>query len=65
MIMLLLKAGIAWIFYFAGDLVSKIMDTDYTAFLYPLYNKLMTISVYIQGEDNQYGPWGPVEKRND
>lgn len=61
----MLRAGFAWIFYFLGDMVSKVMDTDYTAFLYPLYSKLMHISAYIQGDNNSYGPWGPWENRND
>ncbi len=55
--MKLLRGGVAWILYFLGDLISKIMHTEYTAFLYSVYNTLMITSADVQGEQNRFGPW--------
>jgi len=44
----------AWSLYWAGDIVSRVMG-DCGVFLYPVYNRLMIWSDWVQeGED---GPW--------
>lgn len=47
---------VAWATYGLGHAVSKIMNTKYTAWMYPAYNRLMlTSSGASQHIDN--GPW--------
>lgn len=36
-----MKLMLAWILYYLGDFVSKLMNTELTGWLYPVYNKLM------------------------
>jgi hypothetical protein len=35
------KLVLAWTLYYLGDFVSKLMNTELTGWLYPVYNKLM------------------------
>jgi hypothetical protein len=42
--MTIFKNILAYIFYFMGDLVSKLLIWDLFSFLYPVYNKLMSWS---------------------
>lgn len=36
-----MKQLLAWILYFLGDLISKLLVWDFFSFLYPVYNRLM------------------------
>lgn len=36
-----MKLVLAYILYYLGDLVSKLLIWDFFSFLYPMYNKLM------------------------
>lgn len=47
---------LAWVLYFIGDCVSNLI-TDYTVWLYPLYNNCMGLSYDIQKWGNAKSPW--------
>jgi hypothetical protein len=47
---------ISWLLYAAGDLVSRCMNTGFTGWLYPVYNKLMIASVKVQDWSGAKGP---------
>lgn len=48
---------IAWLLYFIGDSISRMMHTEYTAWLYPLYNECMSWSYNVQDWGNAKSPW--------
>ena len=48
---------ITWLFFWMGDLISRIMHYFDWGLLYPVYNKLMWWSVEIQEWANVKGPW--------
>jgi len=54
-----LCSAASWFLYWAGHLASIPMLRWDIAFLFPLYQTLMLLSVDIQGESGP-GPWGPV-----
>jgi len=51
----------AWLCFILGDMVSNCMNTGFTGWLYPVYNKLMVASVHIQDWSKCDGPWKRVE----
>ena len=49
---------LSWLFFWLGDIVSKPMYYfDCMAWLYPVYNNLMTWSYDIQEWGGDHGPW--------
>ena len=40
-----MKTVLAYVLYFLGDVISKMMNTNFTYWLYPVYNKLMIWSM--------------------
>lgn len=60
-----MKLLIAWMLYFLGDLVSKIMNTDLTAWLYPVYNKLMIWSSELDDDGVIWKKSNDVEHNNE
>ncbi len=56
---------VAWILFLIGDFVSKFMNTGFTGWMYPAYNKLMCASLDVQDWSGAKGPWEePNEKSN-
>ena len=55
----MLRFYLSWILFYAGDLVSKLLNFDEFGFLYLLYNNLMRVSLDIQGDG--VGPWEQTE----
>ena len=53
---------ITWTLFWLGDGISYLMNTNYTYWLYPLYNKLMIWSGDIQDWGKLDNPWKKVEK---
>lgn len=51
----------SWGLYFIGDLISKIMNTRFTAWLYPIYNWCMTKSSEIS-DQYKLGVWEPIKE---
>jgi len=45
-----MKLTLAYILYYLGDFVSKLMNTELTGWLYPVYNKLMIWSSELDDE---------------
>ena len=55
------RAGLAWLVYGIGHVTYAITDNLGAGWLYPLYNKLMILSVKIQGPSTK-GPWQIVKE---
>lgn len=49
---------LTWGLFWFGHFVSKIMNTKFTYWMYPIYNWSMVKSCYIQEwGDLEHGPW--------
>jgi len=50
-----------WALYALGDLISRVYNTGYTGWLYPMYHKCMVWSTEVQDwvdpYDDRYMPW--------
>lgn len=55
------RAGLSWLLFWLGDLVSRWNDHDvrFTRVGFDIYQWLMAKSVAVQGDGS--GPWLPVE----
>jgi hypothetical protein len=49
-----MKTALAWILYYLGDLVSRLLVWDLFSFLYPVYNKLM---IWSSDLDTEHRIW--------
>lgn len=65
----LLLLALSWGFYYAGDLVSKLVGVPYFGWLYAAYNFLMIRSANFQDkagfENGSRGPWKADPEKND
>ena len=55
---------IALALFWMGDAVSRLLHYDATAFMYPVYNRLMCASLDVQdwaGGDGRFWPWRAPE----
>ena len=48
---------LAWLFFWTGDLISRIMNYLDWGWMYPAYNNLMSWSIDIQEWADVRGPW--------
>jgi hypothetical protein len=49
---------LAWALFWAGDIASRaFLRHDATAFMYPVYNRLMAASCDVQDWADLSGPW--------
>ena len=48
---------LAWSLFWLGDAVSRCMNTRFTGWIYPIYNKLMCASLDVQDWSGSDGPW--------
>lgn len=49
---------VAWALFWTGDAVSRVfLRFDATAFMYPVYNRLMCASIDVQDWARLSGPW--------
>jgi hypothetical protein len=52
----------SWGLFWAGHYVSLVLYDSTSFILYPIYNKLMMVSVYVQDwADIENGPWKDTE----
>jgi len=56
-----MKLILAYILYYLGDFVSKLMNTELTGWLYPVYNKLMIWSSELDDDGVIWKKSGDIE----